>query len=136
MTNLAPIPEVGEKYWFYANDEVKQKTEFVATVEKVIPFLDSEKELIYKYDDYLECLVDNPLMDLWLEAVPTEFWLLSDDTDYFIQLDIPDVCPQKTFAARDTDGGWRVFETQNSKQFGILDVTGELYSKLHEDIPE
>lgn len=136
MTNLAPIPEVGEVYWFYANDQVKKETEYPATVTKVIPFWESGTKMIYKYDDYLQEVVAWPLMDIWLELVPEEFWLLSDETDYFIELSIPGICPQNVYAARDTDGGWRVFETQTSKQFGILDITGELYSKLHEDLPE
>ena len=136
MADLAPIPEVGEMYWFYANDQVKKETELPATVVKVIPFWESGTKMIYKYDDYLQEVVAWPLMDIWLELVPEEFWLLSDETDYFIELSIPDICPQNVYAARDTDGGWRVFETQTSKQFGILDITGELYSKLHEDLPE
>lgn len=136
MTNLAPLPEVGEEYWFYANDQVKQKTELRAKVKKVIPFKDGEKECIFKYDDYFQEVIDYPIMDLWLEQQPELFWILAEVTDYFIELSIPELCPQSVFAARDVDGGWHSFETHSSLQFGILDVTGDLYVNLHEDLPE
>ena len=88
MTNLAPLPEVGEEYWFYANDQVKQKTELRAKVKKVIPFKDGEKECIFKYDDYFQEVIDYPIMDLWLEQQPELFWILAEVTDYFIELSI------------------------------------------------
>lgn len=128
---MQPVPEQGEMLWFYANDQVKEKTEYQAKVIRVYDYWDSDKRIIYKYDDILQDTVENPIMDLWIENSIDMFWILNHETDYIIEIIVPDLCPQSIFVARDIDGGWHSMITITEKEFGILDVTGELYRKLH-----
>ena len=131
MSNLPPIPKVGQLYWFYENDQVKLDTEFQAKVIDVYTYDDATEKFIYKYDDALEEIVAYPIVDLWLEEAMDLFWILSEKTDYIIRTEIPKLCPQDVFFARTVDGEWHTFETASPRQFGILDVTGELYNRLH-----
>lgn len=136
METLAPIPEVGKEYSFFLDGRVKEEDKYLARVLAIYPFEATAKKMIYKYDDVYEEVIPNPLMDLWLEAVMDVFWILSEQTDYIVELHIPILCPQNVYVARTVDGGWHAFETTSSRQFGILDVTGELTAKLQEDLPE
>jgi hypothetical protein len=132
MEKLAPVPEIGEEYWFYANDQVKKETEFRARIMNVIPFEKGDSKIIYKYDEWTEEVVNIPLIDLWTEELLDSFWILSEKTDYFIELDVPELCHYHVYVARDVDGNWHSFETMLSKQFGFLDIYGDNYRKLHE----
>lgn len=131
MDKLSPIPEVGQIYWFYADDLVKKDNEFEARITDVYTYEETAKKFVYKYDDQFQEVVPYPVMDLWLEEVMELFWILAGETDYIVRAMIPGLCPQDVYFARSLDGGWHTFETATSKQFGILDVTGELYNKLH-----
>ena len=133
MNTLAPIPEVGKSYWFFANDQVKEKTECEAIVTNVYSFEDSATKTLPIYDAYLEYVIDTPLMDIWIEQLDNLFWILSEQTDFIIELEIPELCSYKVYVARTIDGGWHSFETINPIQFGFLDVTGENHNWLHDD---
>lgn len=130
MINLSPVPNEGESYWFFADDQIKINTAYLAKVLKIYPFSGCSNKFIYKYDDLLEEVVPYPLMDLWLDGVIDTFWILENTTDFIIELYIPELCPQNVYIARDVDGGWHAFETTNSKQFGFLDITGEIHKEL------
>jgi len=132
METLAPIPKVGEMHIFYADDRVKQTTEYEARILDVYEYAKTGNKYIYKYDDFYEEVVPTPLMDLWLEAKEELFWILAEKTDFIIEARIEDLCPQLVYFARDLDGGWHSFETHTPKQFGFLDITKENYNKLHE----
>lgn len=133
MSKLQRVPKEGETLWFYSNDQIRKQNECKAKVVSVIPFASTASKMVYKYDDYAEDLIAEPVMDLWLEEVLDLFWILSGETDYIIQLYVPDLCAQDVYVARTIDGGWHSFETANFKQFGILDVTGELHDQLYKN---
>jgi len=128
---MTPIPKEKELYWFYADDRITKGTEYAARVIRVYPYLESDQRVIYKYDDYLQDTDSFPLMDLWIDNALEMFWILSPETDYIVEMVVPDLCPQHIFAARDLDGGWHSIITISDKEFGILDTTGEYHRKLH-----
>ena len=88
MEDKIVIPAVGEEYWFYANDQIKKNTEYRATIRRIIPFEESANVFIHKYNDLIEDLVKEPLMDLWLEQMEGLFWILAKETDFIIELSI------------------------------------------------
>jgi len=126
MKTLAPIPKEGEIYWFYPNDIVKENNQYEAKIQKVYPFSATAWKFIYTYDDYLEDLVSTPVMDIWMEELKEMFWILASETDYIIEISVPELCQQRIFVARDQDGGWHSFVTIMEKEFGILDTSNSI----------
>lgn len=131
METLQPVPKLGEKYWFYADDRIKIETEHLAEIVGIYTLKEADKKLVYIYESHAQELVGYPLLDLWNDEIPLAFWILSDETDYIIEAKIPDLCPQNVYFARTVDGGWHAFEVYSSLQFGILDVTENLHKALH-----
>lgn len=132
MESLAPVPIIGQKCWFYIDDVIKPENEFEVTIFAIYSYQESAKKGIYKYDNDWEEVVSIPLMDIWINQLQETFWILNPQTDYILELRIPELCPQDVYAARDLEGNWHTFETTLPKQFGILDVTGEIHNKLHQ----
>lgn len=132
MTSLAPIPKKGDICWFYAGDSVNKKSEYEGKVVNIIPLQKAGYIMIYKYDDYIEDVICYPLMDIWIDQVEDWFWIFDKSTDFILELSIPGACQCSIYAARDLDGGWHTFETIVPRQFGILDVTGELHKQVQE----
>lgn len=126
------VPDIGESFWFYPNDIIKESAKLKAKVIGVYNFANSDQKFIYKYVDEVEEVIAVPLMDLWIDAVEENFWILAQFTDYILELQIPGLTPLCVFAARDLDGGWHAFETVVPTQFGFLDVDG-IYDKAMSD---
>jgi hypothetical protein len=131
MTSLDPVPKKGEHCWFYTDDRVDLKHEHEAIVVEAFSFWDSGFETIARYDDVLEDVIDEPVMDLWIIDQDETFWILDEETDYIIKINVPELTARPIYVARTVDGGWHSFETVSPKEFGILDVTGELHKKVH-----
>lgn len=139
METLAPIPKVGEIYWFYANDQIKKETEYQARVTRIFTIAQTEHVWLQLYDNYLEDVIATPLMDKWIEESMDMFWIMAEKTDFVIELMVPELCQFCIYVARDIDGGWHSFVTHVPKEWGILDVTGEYHEKLNcgdtDDLP-
>jgi len=131
MENLTPVPEVGQLYWFYANDQKKKETEYRARVVNVYEYAATATKFVYRYDSLTDEVINYPVMDAWIEEAAELFWILSPKTDYIVELYIPELTNFSVYIARDLDGGWHSFETVNEKQFGFLDITGEIHNKLY-----
>ncbi len=133
MKTLAPIPKEGERYLFYTDDIIKEDHQYIATIKKVYPLELTGAKFIYQYSDYAEDIISVPLLDLWMEALDELFWILDIDTDYILEISVPELCRQPVFVARDLDGGWHSFVVLTEKEFGILDTTKTITNTLEQN---
>lgn len=134
------VPEVGKTYTFY--DDGKLSRPYEAKVLRVIPY--NEDIIVDKFDYDLGSTVPTLLKEIHKEAVdnhrqrenfvvinnhgadstPGSPWLYAEDTDYFIECEIPEYDDNPIWFARMIDGGWFSMDIQSSWQSGELDVEG------------
>lgn len=76
------------------------------------------------------------LYDKWVEESSYKDLIFAEDTDYFIECDIPDYNEYHIWFARTKEGGWFSTNIQSGWQGGVLDVTKELTEKLNNPIKE
>lgn len=136
MENLEPVPGVGELFYFYSNDQIKVKTEHKAKILKVHPFQACQNVTVPIYESLIEDVIEYSIIDYWVDAIDELFWILSPTTDYILEINVPTLSAYNIFVARTLDGGWHSFEVHGSFEFGILDVTGDKYNELHDDLPK
>lgn len=131
MFEKEPVPSIDAIYWFYGRDRIKLDSEFEAKIVEIYSANEAIYQRIPQYNSDLHEMDYVPLLDVWLDSLDEMFWILSDDTDYIIKIEVPELCKVPIYCARTKDGGWHSFETNNPNQFGILDTTGENHRKLH-----
>lgn len=136
------IPEIGKEYYFFDDGKLSPSRCFKAKVIRVIPY---EEEILVDWYDYnVEMTYPRLLKEIHKEIVddhrqsekftvlngspttPRSPWLYSEETDFFVECEIPGYDDNTIWFSRTIDGGWFSMDIQNSWQSGRLDVTGEI----------
>lgn len=138
------IPEIGKVYKFYDDGKVRVSRQYDATILNIITKEDAKKVMFSTYcNEYTswepttnvyhdeEPVGEMSLYDKWIEESSYKDWIFAEDTDYFIECDIPDYDENRIWFTRTKEGGWFSLDIQSGWQGGILDVTNELTEKLN-----
>ena len=107
--NLQPVPEVGKEYHTFDDGKIRLSRHAIATIAEVIPFKEANTKLI----------------DFWHKEVDDCYWLLENETDYFVKAEYDD---ETSYFVRTKDGGWFSLGWFGAR----LDIDGSLYKKLLE----
>ena len=130
---MEPIPVVGEFYHFWDDGKSSIGRHYIAKVEGIIS-LDESKEIIFiKEDDYGDIIISS-LYDIWKSEKEHLDFLFAQETDYFIKCSIPKYDKDFCYFTRTKYGGWFSMKTTCWWQGGKLDVTGEKYKSIIEDL--
>lgn len=137
----ASIPKIGKKYHFFDDGKVSPSRHFVAEVTKLLSPKEAKKIM---FDD-------ESLYRIWKEAIKKhsstnnftvgstkagEPWLYAIDTDYFVELSIPEYDDNLLYAVRTIHGDWFTLCIQSFWQGGILDVDGNIFRQWEELWPD
>ena len=131
-----PVPEIGKKYHFFDDGKISPGRHSIATVKRLLT-KDEAKNIIISSPRGVSTTNENvfiniSLYDIWCEEVKEYDWIISEDTDYIIEADIPEYDEDKIYFVRSKDGGWFSMNTTNWWQSGRLDVEGDLYESIKE----
>ena len=100
------------------------------------------------YDYYCDCKISKTLKDIHKEEVddhrqsenftvlnggdttPGKPWLYAEETDFFVECEIPGYDENTIWFVRTVQGGWFSMDVQSSWQSGSLDVDGSIYKEV------
>ena len=140
---LEPVPEVGKEYHFWDDGKGSASRHYICRCERVLPYKEAKnikftlKEYLPPYtkdSEYKE--YDTNLAKIWKDAVKHYHWLYAEDTDYFVEVSCPTYDENTLWAARTKWGGWFTMDIQTSWQGGDIDVTGEKFNKIIEELED
>ena len=106
---LQPVPEVGKEYHTFDDGKIKPSRHSIATITEIIPFAKADAEML----------------DFWKQEAEDCYWLLANETDYFVKAEYAD---ETSYFVRTADGGWFSLGWFGAR----LDIDGSLYGKMKE----
>ena len=142
------VPVIGKYYYFFDDGKTSPSRCYKAKVVRVIPY--DECDLEYEIYDYnCDCKIPKTLKDIHKEEVddhrqsenftvlnggdttPGKPWLYAEETDFFVECEIPGYDEANTiWFVRTIQGGWFSIDVQSSWQSGSLDVDGSIYNEV------
>ena len=139
------VPVIGKYYYFFDEGKTSPSRCYKAKVVRVIPY--DECDLEYEiYDYYCDCKISKTLKDIHKEEVDENFtvlnggdttpgkpWLYAEETDFFVECEIPGYDENTIWFVRTVQGGWFSIDVQSSWQHGSLDVDGSIYKEIKEE---
>lgn len=140
-TKLKPIPEVGKEYHFWDDGKSSPSRHYICRCEQVVKSIKEAKAIKFTLRKYANFLKDSPyteyevsLYDVWKNSVKKHNWLIAEETDAFVEISCPKYDKYNLWAVRTKDGGWFTLDIQSSWQGGDVDVTGEKYKYVVENV--
>ena len=130
------LPIVGQQYHFFDDGKIHHGRHYIATVLRIVPFNEAKDIIVKEFDWNLydlcndECLVDQCILDTWEREKQSAHWLYAPETDYFVELSVPEYDINNLWAVRTKHGEWFTMDIQSTWQSGKLDVDGSLYKHL------
>lgn len=130
---MEPIPEVGKEYHFFDDGKTSLGRHYICRCENVIT-LEEAKKIKFKLIDFDndEKKYEDTLYNIWRKRVVDYYWLMSDETDFFVEISCPEYDQNRLWAARTRDGGWFTLDIQSFWQGGRIDVTGDVFHEVLE----
>ena len=144
------VPVIGKYYYFFDDGKTIPSRCYKAKVVRIIPY--GECDLEYEiYDYYCKCKIPKTLKDIHKEEVddhrqsenftvlnggdttPGKPWLYAEETDFFVECEIPGYDENTIWFVRTVQGGWFSIDVQSSWQHGSLDVDGSIYKEIKEE---
>ena len=145
--NKVRVPKVGECFTFYDDGKTSDSRIYDAKVIRVVPESEAENTLVDCWVSEIEQLMPYPLNIIQKSEVdrhrqsekfivlnaydntPGAPWLYAEDTDYYIECEIPEYDDNTIWFVRDIHGRWFSMNIQSSWQAGLLDIEGNYLSK-------
>jgi len=138
--NLKPVPEVGKLYHFFDDGKTSPSRHYICKCERVITPGEA-KNIMFRLPLYIDgcaeddIIVDTSLYDHWHNnEMPCHDWLYSEETDYFVECSCPNYDEHNLWFVRTKDGGWFSMDIQSSWQAGRLDVDGNIFDGIIQNI--
>ena len=146
---MKPIPEIGKEYYFFDDGKISVSRCYKAKVLRIIPY-DECGEVFDVYDYDCDQKIPTTLKEIHKEEVnnhlqssnftvlngsdttPGKPWLYAEDTDYFVECEIPGYDEHNIWFARTVNGGWFSMDIESGWQSGELDVDGSKYKRVKE----
>lgn len=135
---MKEIPEVGKFYHFFDDGKISPNRHYICKCERIITPEESKKIMVEVPNKYMDGVKDSvSLYEHWYNnEVPNYYWLIADETDYFIECSCPKYDDNNLWFVMSVDGGWFSMDIQNFWQGGRLDVDGEIFQRILNDIKE
>lgn len=146
---MKPIPEIGKEYYFFDDGKISVSRCYKAKVLRIIPY-DECEEVFDVYDYDCDQKIPKTLKEIHKEEInnhlqssnftvlngsdttPGKPWLYAEETDYFVECEIPGYDEHNIWFARTVNGGWFSMDIESSWQSGELDVDGSKYKSVKE----
>lgn len=134
VTELKKIPEVGDELHFFDDGKMSQSRHYLATVVRVVKYEDAMGIVVpmreWSEDGNDSWLTDVNLVDIYDIEKHQADWLYAEDTDYFIEICVPEYDDYTLWCVRTKDGGWFSMDIQSCWQAGLLDTEGSIYQSF------
>ena len=129
---MRKIPNVGDVIPAFDDGKIRFSRLYEAKITRVVPF---EEAKTMKLDDLpvegpYEEYTSGWLMDIWEWNKKECDWVFADETDYFIEAEMPNEVANPNWFARTKDGGWFSMNVQSFLQGARLDTDLELYKYM------
>ena len=132
--NEMPVPTIGKEYHFFDDGKISDSRHYLAVVDEIISKEQAKKIIISTpRGESLtneNVFIDMSLYDIWVDDVKEHYWIMAEDTDYFVKCSIPEYDKDPIYFARTVDGGWFSMDVTSWWQGGRLDVDGKRYESL------
>jgi hypothetical protein len=136
LDNLKRLPEVGEELHFFDDGKMSQSRHYLATVVRVVKYDDAMGIVVpmreWSDDGSDSWLTDTNLVDIYDIEKHKANWLYAPETDYFIEICVPEYDEYTLWCVRTKDGGWFSMDIQSGWQGGRLDTDGSIYQNFLE----
>ena len=135
------LPEIGKFYHFWDDCKSSPSRHYICKCERILT-PEFAKDIMVKVPDWdfeqkKEFFVNISLYDHWHDnEMPNHDWLYAIETDYFIECSCPNYDEYNLWFVRTKDGGWFSINVQSSWQSGRLDVTGEIFESIIQEIKD
>lgn len=135
---MKEIPEIGKYYHFFDDGKTSPNRHYICRCERIITPDEAKKIMVEVPNQYMDNVMDSvSLYEHWHDnEVPNHYWLISDETDYFIECSCPKYDDNNLWFVRTFDGGWFSMDIQSFWQGGRLDVDGEIFQRTLNHIKE
>lgn len=129
---MKPVPKIGETYPLFDDGKLTDTRLYYGEVKRILTVDESKTEIVKHLekigDDY--GLVDRTLYDIWKQEILDADFLFSQDTDYFVEISVPDYDENMLWAVRTKDGGWFTMDIQSYWQGCDVDVDRTLLEQM------
>ena len=138
---LKPLPVVGEFYHFWDDGKSSTSRHYICKCERIITPEEAKNIKVtvpeWDYEKKENYFVEVSLYDHWHDnEMPNHDWLYETETDYFVECSCPCYDEYNLWFVRTKQGGWFSMDVQSWWQGGYLDVTGEKYNNIIQDIKD
>jgi len=132
------LPKIGEYYHFFDDGKCSMSRHYICRVERIITPEESKniKVTVPRWDyktneNYKE---EISLWDRYHEQISGHDVYDKNGTDFLIEASCPVFDDDNLWFIRTGDGGWFSIDIQNCWQGGRLDITGEIFDYIVEEI--
>lgn len=138
--NKQDLPEIGEYYHFFDDGKTSMSRHYICRIERIITPEESKNikvkvprwnfktnqndfEEITLWDRYHEQIIGHDIYD-------------KNGTDYLIEASCPTYDDDNLWFIRQKNHGWFSIDVQNGWQGGELDITGEIFENIVNELIE
>ena len=134
------LPKIGEYYHFWDDGKSSASRHYICKIERIITEEES-KNIIVEVPEYdwvkgEDIMVKKTLYEQYQEQALEHDWVYMPITDYLIEASCPNYDNNNIWFIREKNGGWFSIDVQNFWQSGELDVTGEKFEYIVNEIIE
>lgn len=129
---MKPVPKIGEIYPLFDDGKLNDTRLYYGEVTRILTVEEAKTEIVKHLekteDDYV--LVERTLYDVWKQEILDADFLFSQDTDYFVEISVPDYDENLLWAVRTKEGGWFTMDIQSDWQGCEVDVDRSLLEQM------
>ena len=134
------LPKIGEYYHFFDDGKCSMSRHYICRIERIITPEESKSIKVkvprWNWDKNENDFEIVTLWDRYHEQIKEHNWVYMPTTDYLIEVSCPTYDDNNLWFIRQKGGGWFSIDVQNCWQGGELDITGEIFENIVNNIIE
>lgn len=138
--NKQDLPKIGEYYHFFDDGKISMSRHYICRIERIISSEESKNIKVkvprWNFKKNKNDFEEITLWDRYHEQIKYHDWLYLPITDFLIEASCPTYDKDNLWFIRQKGGGWFSIDVQNGWQGGELDITGEIFENVVNNLIE
>lgn len=138
--NKQDLPKIGEYYHFFDDGKTSMSRHYICRIERIITPEESKSIKVkvprWNFKTNQNDFEEITLWDRYHEQIRGHDWLYLPITDFLIEASCPTYDKDNLWFIRQKNHGWFSIDVQNGWQGGELDITGEIFENVVNELIE
>lgn len=138
--NKQDLPKIGEYYHFFDDGKTSMSRHYICRIERIITPEESKNIKVkvprWNFKTNQNDFEEITLWDRYHEQIRGHDWLYLPITDFLIEASCPTYDKDNLWFIRQKNHGWFSIDVQNGWQGGELDITGEIFENVVNELIE